>query len=185
MREWFIVGSKLLGIYFLYWALTSLPSSFMLASSLFSESVIIDRGPSNIVIFLAATLSNVVMIAFAIVLLFKTDLLADKLNIPMGSIVNGRKQDKLEPGIILIGIYLFCTKIGVLSEVFVTNIRESNAGNPFAATQPQGLTWSSKYIAPGVTVIAALLMIVGAKYITAFLTRKKRLTEQQAPLDRE
>jgi hypothetical protein len=81
MRNWFIVGSKLLGIYFLYWALTSLPGSIMLSMSLFSKSVILNEGPSNLAIFLASISSSLVMIAFAYALLFKSELIADKLKI--------------------------------------------------------------------------------------------------------
>lgn len=184
MREWFIVGSKLLGIYFLYHALTTLPPSIGFALSILSKSVIIDQGPSNISLFLASTLSGLIMIAFAVALLFKTELIADKLNILERQQPNSEKENKLESGIMLIGIYIFCTKIGGLFQIFADSQRSNKIRDPFAATQPQGLTFSSNYIAPLVTLAASLLLIFGAKHITAFLTKEKQTeTEQKVRAD--
>ena len=77
MRSWFSIGSKLLGIYFLYWALTTLSGSMMLFLSPFSKGVVVQEGPSDLVFFLASILSGLVMLAFAFALLF-SELLADK-----------------------------------------------------------------------------------------------------------
>lgn len=179
MRNWFIVGSKLLGIYFLYWALTSLPGSIMLSMSLFSKSVILNEGPSNLAIFLASISSSLVMIAFAYALLFKSELIADKLNIADSFEPDTQHGGNLQSGIILIGIYIFTTEVGRLANIFATAQRANRITDPFAASQPQGLTFSSKLVEPGVTIIVSLCLIFGAQYIAAFLTKNKsKATEQ-------
>jgi hypothetical protein len=179
MRDTFIAGSKLLGIYFLYHALTTLPPTIgMVLATLSAGSSSYQVLP--ILSLLAGIFSGLVMIAFAFALLFKTELIASKLNISGVCQPSAQKGDKLEPGIILIGIYIFCTKVGWLAEVFAKNQWANKIRNPFAATQPQGLSFSSDYIAPCVTLIAALLLIFGAKHITAFLTKEKHTETEQA-----
>ncbi len=186
MRGLFIAGSKLMGIYFLYWALTTLPGSIMVSTSLFSKSVIINEGPSNLAFFLASISSGLVMIAFAYALLFKTELIADKLNITEGDQTKSTSGANLEAGITLIGIYLFATEVGTLANIFATAQRANRITDPFAASQPQGLSFSSKLIEPGVTIIVSLCLIFGAQYIAAFLTKNKsKATEQSNQGDRE
>jgi hypothetical protein len=185
MREWFIVGAKLLGIYFLYWALTTLPSSIMVSMSFSSKSVILNEGPSNLVIFLASISSGLVMIGFAYMLLFKTELIADKLKITDG-LQPRHNGVNLQAGITLIGIYIFVSKVGRVVDIFATAQKANRINNPFAASQPQGFAFSSKLIEPGFTILISLCLIFGSKYIAAFLTKNKlTATEQLNRGDRE
>ena len=188
MREWFIVGSKLLGIYFLYWALTTLPQSIAIGMSSFSESVILDKWPSNLAIFLSSISATIVMIIFAFVLLFKTNWLADTLKVTRQS-HNSETQysaGMLQTGISLIGIYIFCTKIGSLIQAYMENRAVSRMLSPFIATQPEGLSWSQKYSGPIATLAISLFLIFGSKYIADFLTKiKQTATEQLNRGDRE
>jgi hypothetical protein len=129
----FVVGSKLLGIYFLYGALTTLPPSIVMAMSTISASGRYYQGLSSIVILIASAFSGLVMIAFAYALLFKTELIADKLNVSGVPQPSARCEDYLQHGITLIGIYIFATKIGGLAKVFLAGQRVSRVGDPFAA----------------------------------------------------
>jgi uncharacterized membrane protein (DUF485 family) len=188
MREWFIVGSKLLGIYFLYWAFTILPESIALSMSSFSKSVILNEGPSNLAIFLSSISATVVMIVFSFVLLFKTNWLADTLKVTGQSHKTEIQYDigMLQTGISLIGIYIFCTKIGGLIQAYVESRAVSRMFSSYIATQPEGLSWSQKFAGPMATLAISLFLIFGSRYIASFLTKPKRTaTEQEAPLDGE
>ncbi len=146
MREWFIVGAKLLGLYYLFSALTLIVSSTALVSSITRsrESIM---GSSSVDIFLVSCFGIIASLGFAYILIFQTDWLADRLKLaglsqaspgcPAGS--------RLQTGIILICIYIFCTRIGSLVHVILTNLAENNMRAAFAATQPNGLTFSLNF----------------------------------------
>jgi len=80
MREWFTVGAKLLGIYFLYWALTAFFQTISFLFPLSSRGTWASTEPLNTVIAVDSILTFCFKIAFALVLLFKTNWLADKLS---------------------------------------------------------------------------------------------------------
>jgi hypothetical protein len=175
MREWFIVGSKLLGIYFLYLALSTLPPYIVMAMSSFSSSIILNEGPSNLKILLASISSGFVMIAFAIVLLFKNDWIADilKITAQMHESKNQLKASNLHTGITLIGIYIFCTRSGALFRAYAESRRVDRMFSPFLATQPEGLPFSPSFVEPVATLLISLLLIFGSRHIAAFLTKNK------------
>lgn len=176
MREWFIVGSKLLGVYFLYWALISLLGEIGLALSILSSNDSPFPGLSSTVILLTSAFSSIVMIAFAFALLFKTELIADKLKLTgfLKEFQGIRHSDSLHSGITLIGIYIFCTKIGSLAKVILASLKANSGINPFAATQPKGLTFSLDFAEPGFTLLFSLLLIIGSKRIAEFLEKGKQ-----------
>ena len=176
MRTWFIVGSKLMGIYFLYLALTNLPPSISFALSIFSNRSIIEGLP--ILAVFSSVFSGLVMLVFAFALLFKTEFVAAILSISDDNLPI--EKSNLSAGIILIGIYIFCTKIGVLANIFAVNQGANKFREPFAATQPQGLAFSLDYIAPGVTLLASLGLIFGAKHISAFLEKERQNKTEQS-----
>ena len=188
MREWFIVGSKLLGIYFLYQAIISILNSTGLFFSLMMSSNSFFPKESSTEVLLITAFTIVVAIGCALPLLFKAEWIADKLKLPT---INHSPRpaftnEKLQPGIILIGIYIFTIKLGGLAKVFALSRRAGRMASPFAATQPEGLSFSRDFVEPGVTILLSLCLIFGSKYIAAFLTKDKlTATEQQAPLDRE
>ena len=183
MREWFIVGSKLLGLYFLYTVITSmLNTTGLFLTLLTSSSSFYPREESNAVL-LITVFTIVAEIGCALPLLFKAEWIADKLRLPgsgSSSALSGSKG--LRPGIILIGIYVFTIKIGGLAKVFVLSRKTGRMASSFAATQPDGLSFSRDFVEPGVTILLSLCLIFGSKYIAAFLTKDKlTATEQQAP----
>jgi hypothetical protein len=145
-------------------------------------------GPPRTQIILTSAFSIVSQIGFAFPLLFKTEWIADSLKLK-GSLQDSPSslgESRLQPGITLLGIYIFCTKIGSLPQVYAASRRATQMTNPFAATQPKGLTFSPEYIEPVITLVVSLLLIFGSKYIAAFLEKRKiNETEQEASLDRE
>ncbi len=173
MREWFIVGAKLLGVYFLFNALTLIVGSTGLVASVArsSESVM---GPSSADIFLVSCFTVVAGLGFAYILIFQTDWLADRLKfaepsqpMPVGT------AGGLQTGIILIGIYVFCTRIGSLAHAVMTNLAENNMRASFAASQPNGLTFSMNFIPPIVTLLFSLFLMFGSGKIAAFLGKRQ------------
>lgn len=176
MRDWFIVGSKLLGLYFLYTVIiTTLNSSGVFLSLLtFSDSFLPKEDSKAALLITALTIAA--EIASALPLLFKAEWIADKLRLPSAHTASFRSEKEiLHPGIILIGIYIFAVQIGRLARVFALSRATLRAASPFAATQPAGLSFSRDFIDPGITIIISLCLIFGAKYITTFLARKERL----------
>jgi hypothetical protein len=188
MREWFIVGSKLLGLYFLYSVITSMLSSSGLFLFLLMSSNSFFPKESSTEVLLITAFTIVAEIGFAFPLLFKAEWIADKLKLPTAnhSYSAAFGNEKLQPGIILIGIYIFTINIGGLAKVFALSRKTVRLTSPFGATQPEGLTFSRDFIEPCVTILISLCLIFGSKYIAAFLTRNKSTaTEQQNRGDRE
>ncbi len=173
MRGWFIVGSKLLGVYYLFSALTFIVSSTGLITSITRsrESIM---GSSSVDIFLVSCFGIIATLGFAYILIFQTDWLADRLKLADLSqpTPGGPAGSRLQTGIILIGIYVFCTHIGSLVHAILTNLAENNMRAAFAATQPNGLTFSLNFIAPITILLFSLFLIFGSRNIAAFLERK-------------
>ena len=173
MREWFIVGAKLLGLYLLFSTLTLVVSSTGLISYIVrsKESIM---GSSSVDIFLVSCFTIIASLGFAYILIFQTDWLADRFKLADLSQVTpaGPAGSRLQTGIILIGIYVFCTHIGSLVHVILTNLAENNMRAVFAATQPNGLTFSPSFISPIATLLFSLFLIFGSRKIAAFLEKK-------------
>jgi hypothetical protein len=181
VREWFIVGSKLLGLYFLYMVVVSVLSSAGLFFSILTSSTTFFPEESGTALLLSSVFTIVAEIGCALPLLFKAEWIADKLKLPSINVSSGATSlnEKLQPGIILIGIYVFTTKIGGLAKVFVLSRTTARMASPFAATQPEGLSFSRDFIEPSITIALSLSLIFGAKYIAAFLTKTKRTEAEQ------
>jgi hypothetical protein len=187
MREWFIVGSKLLGLYFLYTVITTALNSTGIIYSLLMSSNDFFPQESGTAVLLIAAFTIVAEIGCAIPLLFKAEWIADKLRLPvLASSSSSSGNGKLQPGIILIGIYVFTIKIGGLVKAFALSRKTVHMDSPFAATQPAGLSFSRDFIKPSVTILISLFLIFGSKYIADFLIKRGGTgTEQAALLDRE
>ena len=187
MREWFIVGSKLLGLYFLYTVITlMLNSTGLFFSLLTSSNNFYPKEYENVVLLITA-FTIVAEIGCTLPLLFKAEWIADKLRLPgtaSSSALSGTEW--LRPGIILIGIYVFTIKIGGLAKVLALGHKTGRMALPFAATQPEGLSFSRDFIEPSVTILISLCLIFGSKYIVAFLAKNRlSATEYTARPDGE
>ncbi len=173
MREWFIVGAKLLGLYYLFSALTFIVSSSGLIASIIRsrESIM---GSSSGDIILVSCFSIIATLGLAYILIFQTDWLADRFKLAALSQATpgGLAGSRLQTGIILIGIYIFCTHIGSLVHEIFINLAENNLRTEFAATQPKGLTFSPNFISPIATLLFSLLLIFCSGKIAAYLEKK-------------
>lgn len=166
MREWFTIGAKLLGIYFLYSALIEIVQTITYLAWRTNEPVRMIMMLSSVVIFFLLT-------GFSLLLLFKTDWLANKINLA-GDISQSSVSSHgygLQTGIVLVGIYIFVTHIGRLIKVVVQLIKARRVYNTMAATQPMGLPWSEDMIVPGITIILSLFLIFGARQLTQWLNK--------------
>jgi hypothetical protein len=179
MREWFIVGAKLMGVYFLYSVLSLIVGSTGLIASIAHsrESIM---GSTTADIFLTTCFTFIASLGFAYMLLFQTEWLTDRFKLvdrPQAQATpSSPVSGKLQMGIILIGIYIFCTHIGSLAHAVLTNLAENNMYTAFAATQPKGITFSLIFISPVLTLLFSLFLIFGSGKIAAFL-EKRTMTE--------
>ncbi|HXX57571.1 MAG TPA: hypothetical protein VEI96_06185 [Thermodesulfovibrionales bacterium] len=173
MREWFTVGAKLLGIYFLYWALTAFFQTISFLFPLSSRGTWASTEPLNTVIAVDSILTFCFKIAFALVLLFKTNWLADKLSFvgDMPISAGASQRTNLQIGLVLIGIFIFVSHIGQLIRVLLFLRKENEVYGPIAATQPQGLSWSKDLIVPCITISLSLILIFGARQLAQWLDR--------------
>lgn len=184
MREWFIVCAKLLGIYYLYIVLTSTVSSTgLIAYIAHSRESIMDSSSADI--FLVSCFTIVASLGFAYILIFQTGWLADRFKLSdLSQPTSGSTAgSKLQMGIILIGVYVFCTHIGSLAHAVATNLAENNMRAAIGATQPNGLTFSRDFISPVVTLLFSLFLIFGSGKIAAFL-EKTQITKAVQRQDR-
>ncbi|MEJ2193175.1 MAG: hypothetical protein P8Y39_12700, partial [Nitrospirota bacterium] len=170
MRDTFIVGAKLLGVYLVYWLLFNVLG---LVAVVVTASGKAELSGLTIPWMLAYLSSIIVLIAFSSILLFKTEWLSnivglghdgsDALEISMDAV--------LRAGIILIGVYIFSTRIGGLVKVLYNLLAVENVGGDIAASQPAGLRFSRDLITPGVTVAFSLLLMFGSKYLVKMIDR--------------
>ena len=158
-----------------------LNSTGLFFSLLTSSNSFFPKESSNAVLLITA-FTVVAEIGCALPLLFKAEWIADKLKLTTinHSSTAASGNEKLQPGIILIGIYVFAIKIGGLAKVFALSRRTVRLASPFAATQPEGLSFSRDFIEPGVTILISLCLIFGSKFIAAFLTRNKLTATEQS-----
>lgn len=177
MRGWFTVGAKLLGIYFLYWALTAI--SYLLP--LLSAGSWTSTEPLRRSAALDSVLTPCVRIAFALLLLLKTDWVADRVGLEedVSRTTGSSPRYSLQTGLVLVGTYIFVSHIGQLIKVLLLLRRENAVYGPIAASQPQGLSWSKDMIVPCITIVLSLFLIFGAKQLAKWLD--KRLTEENDP----
>lgn len=181
MREWFIVGAKLLGIYFLYWALTTILQTTSYLLSLLSAGSWTSTEPLSTAVALDSVFAFCIMIAFALLLMVKTQWLADRLGL-VGDIprsTGSRQRANLQTGLVLVGTYIFVSHIGQLITVLLLLRRVNAVYGPFAATQPQSLSWSKDMIVPCITILLSLILIFGARQLAQWLD--KPIIEENDP----
>ncbi len=120
MKKLFIVAAKLIGLLALYWALSTLVQiagafAFMFRSMLDSE------GNSPAARILCWVIGNVLYggltFILSYLLMFKTEWIASKLNVPDENIPSlPQNQKLLKGGVILLGLYFFLFSIPTLTK---------------------------------------------------------------------
>ncbi|MEJ2183661.1 MAG: hypothetical protein P8Y66_09065 [Nitrospirota bacterium] len=170
MRDTFIVGAKLLGVYLVYWLLFNLLSLLAVVVMAIWESRL---AVLTIFSILAYLFSIAVLIIFSYILLFKTEWLSNIVGLrdDRSHALEFSMDAVLRAGIILIGVYIFSTRIGGLVKVLYNLLAVENVGGDIAASQPAGLRFSRDLITPGVTVAFSLLLMFGSKYLVKMIDR--------------
>ena len=173
MRDWFNIGCKLLGMYYIYLALTSALGSLSFFVNI-GDTALSETDRNEMLLIYAFAI--VAEVGFAFPLLFKTEWLADTLKVREGhySTWQDHGSRQLQLGITLIGIYSFCANVGRLAGVYAKSRQTNYLSEPFVATQPKGLSFSIDFVDPVVTIVISMLLIFGAKYIAPFLTKEKQ-----------
>jgi hypothetical protein len=170
MRDTFIVGAKLLGVYLVYWLLFNLLSLLAVVVMAIWESRL---AVLTIFSILAYLFSIAVLIIFSYILLFKTEWLSNIVGLrdDRSHALEFSMDAVLRAGIILIGVYIFSTRIGGLVKEIYNLLAVENVGGDIAASQPAGLRFSRDLITPGVTVAFSLLLVFGSKYLVKMIDR--------------
>ena len=166
MRSLFFVGSKLLGIYFFYWGLSSLPGMLAYIGSSSPE-------PVDKLTLIYSAVSILILFVFSFFLIFRASWLADvvKLTPEPSDAIRLSANAALRVGIVLIGVYVFATDIGPLIRAFYAQAMLNRMRESFAATHPRGLIFSRELVAPGVTLIFALFLVFGSKRIAKLISK--------------
>ena len=116
MRNLFLVGAKLLGILGLYWAILIIPQIgfFLGANAQMNEGNF-----SGAWMFSGILLYFLLAFAFGLILIFRTEKIADLLKIKESEVqeIMPKTDDMLRIGIILVGIFLLASAIPEFAKI--------------------------------------------------------------------
>ncbi len=116
MRNLFLVGAKLLGMLGLYWTILIIPQIgfFLGANSQMNEDNF-----SGVLIFSGLLLYFLLSLSFGLILIFRTEKVADLLRIKKAEVqeIKPKTDDMLRIGIILVGIYVLASAIPELAKI--------------------------------------------------------------------
>jgi hypothetical protein len=168
MYSLFIVCTKLIGIYFVFLTLTNLLNMFPFLIYSFKGS---EEEMVELYILFSNAFSMTVQLVLALPLLFRTGWIADKLRIKddIAESLPLSLNSILRAGIILIGVFIFTTRISSFARTVYYRVLADNSEEAFAATYPQSLSFSTDMITPGITIAFSLLLIFGSKIIVRII----------------
>lgn len=173
-----MVCTKLAGIYFVFSAGTNLLNLFpvWIYSMPFSKQTLVESFA-----LISSTITLIVQLVLALLILFHTGWIADKLRIKEDVAESPplSLNSILRAGVILIGVYIFTTRIGGLVNAVYFRILAAHVGGAFAATQPPSFGISRDMITPGITLAFSLLLIFGSRIIVRIIgdgTKKEQET---------
>ena len=119
MRNLFLVGAKLLGMLGLYWTILIIPQiGFLLGAN----AQMNEDNFSGAWMFSGLLLYFLLSLAFGLILIFRTEKVADLLRIKKAEVqeIKPKTDDMLRIGIILVGIFLLASAIPKLTKtIFV------------------------------------------------------------------
>lgn len=171
MQSLFIVASKILGILFAYWFLTGLTG--VVTSIAHIENF------GGFIVF-RVVFSLIVTFIFAWLLLLRTNSLANYLglhdNTPFST--NLSSDSIMKIGIILIGLYVFASKVGTfINDLFnyiqkIKAPRSVFAPNWFATTN--GIVSTMEIIMQGLVIIFSLFLLFNSSKILAIINNFDR-----------
>jgi hypothetical protein len=169
MKNYFLIGAKILGLYL---AFRSLLTFFQAIAALivFSSS---SSEPFAVLSLVSSGGALIILLFLSFILLFKTEKIASILKIEDSLSDTGNKLS-IQTGIILIGLYIFSTNIGGFFASIYFQFQEANAGRDPIGTSPKGLTISEDLVSVGVTIIFSVFLIFGSKVIDNFVCRPNK-----------
>ncbi|WDP90000.1 MAG: hypothetical protein HUN04_09880 [Desulfobacter sp.] len=166
MKSYFVVGAKILGIYLVYLGLLNLfqiVTALMVFYSASSE-------PFPMLTLVSSTGSLILLLIFSMFLLFKTDSVASFLKVR--EVHEGpHPQLSIQTGIILIGIFIFSTRIGSFLANLYIQTKEANAGISGMGTCPNGPVLSKDLLISTITIIFSLILILGSSGIENVISK--------------
>ena len=165
MRNLFLSGTKIFGLFTLYKAILIIPSIASYLGMIRGHSTADNSLPIRAVILMS--LYCLISISFALILLFKTEMLANVLKIKD----NEEKRIVLSEnvffkiGIILVGIFILAEAVPKLASTVYQWDR-------LMYGQRQGIMNIANLITYVLQIILALVLIIGAQHIVRFITKK-------------
>ena len=127
MRNLFLAGAKLLGILALYWAILIIPQIgfFLSVRTTMSEG-----NYSGTWLFSGIVLSFILPLIFGLILIFRTEKIADILKIKESKEqeFKSKQDDILRIGIILVGIFLVASAIPKFAKI-IFQMAQSSMGH--------------------------------------------------------
>ena len=195
MRRLFIVGAKLLGLLCLWWAISTTIQliSFGSVVVMVKRADVLDRVAIVLVYGVGLLAYFVLAVWFALVLLFRTEWIADKVRLEKDSDLPGwPEQNKLlSLGVVLLGFYVLAHAIPEAVKSSLTLL-----GDLWLKTQPEYRDWTTiflQYVIPvlrdvlGVAV-GCLLILMPTRIIQwakkAQKTLDHKLTKQEGHLEK-
>ena len=166
MKLYFLVGAKLLGIYLFYLCLLN---SFQVIIALIAFSSNSSE-PFSIIALATSTTSLIILLVLSIFLLIKTDKVASILKIQDDEL-NSKHKISIRSGIILIGIYVFSSRIGGFLANLYIQIQEANAGMDGLGAYPKSPVFSKDLLIASITIIFSFFLIFGSAAIEALITK--------------
>ena len=166
MKSFFIAGAKILGIYLVYLSLLNLfqvITALMVFSSESSE-------PFPMLTIVSSSGSLILLLIFSLLLLFKTDTVASILSVREEN-DSTHSKISIQTGIILIGIFIFSTRIGSFLANLYIQTKEANAGISGMGTYPNGPLLSKDLLISAITIIFSLILIFGSSGIENILSK--------------
>ena len=116
MRNLFLVGAKLLGMLGLYWTILIIPQiGFLLGAN----AQMNEDNFSGAWMFSGLLLYFLLSLAFGLILIFRTEKVADLLRIKKAEVqeIKPKTDDMLRIGIILVGIFLLASAIPEFAKI--------------------------------------------------------------------
>ncbi|MCP3933220.1 MAG: hypothetical protein GY705_29470 [Bacteroidetes bacterium] len=171
MKSYFLVGAKILGIYLFYLCLLNL-FQVIIALIVFSSN---PSEPFSMPTLATSTTSLIILLILSVFLLIKTDRVASILKIQDDELDSNHKIS-IQSGIILIGIYIFSSRIGSLLANLYIQIKEANAGMDGLGTYPKSPIFSKDLLVASFTIIFSLFLIFGSATLVNLI---KKLTKNE------
>jgi len=169
MTKFFLVGGKLLGILCVYWALLTIPQIGFATAVLSRQPSVPGAGASEVVL-LGAYLSFVASLLLGLLLLFKTERLAQLLKVPVDTTNDSPPSTEsiLRTGLVLVGVYILIGAVPEVTRWIIESLQHTS--------QLYSLPAIGRLASSLLRLIMALYIVVYSKHATQMIQRHQRAT---------